>query len=473
MISGNLPAFAVIGLVAGTGLVVVCLLRPRWLLMALLFGILMFEHYAMAFPSVTLMPQLYDNFNVTLGIEALKFNPIEVILALIAFGWGLFALTRRSDSLYIQTVSILGAAWGAWVLFSVCWGIVNGGNWKVGLWILRPVVYFLGVSFLSFHLMRSPRHVRDMAIVLAVGILLKSFQIIYRKLLGGIEGTPEAYGGHEDTGFALWMVWMALAAFFLPLPKRASWSLWIVLPVILLAVVFNDRRINVATMVVGTGLLVLMISARALKSRADWLTAGALAAGLYLVAGWFGPDIGPFKPVKGFKEGIRAELMGENTDASSWYRKVERYNLRHTIRANPILGTGLGVPYLQMIHLDKLTFGYAVYISHNQVLLVHSAMGSVGYFIFLTFFTTLMAQLAIYSKVLKEPWHRAVAICALLSVMNWIVVGYYNMQLFFFRNSIVMGVIIAMPAVLYRWQMEQTAAQSTVEATDGEAPAGA
>ena len=149
-----------------------------------------------------------------------------------------------------------------------------------------------------------------------------------------------------------------------------------------------------------------------------------------------------------------AEIRGENTDPSSWYRKVERYNLNHTIKANPILGTGLGVRYLQLIRLDQLSFGYAVYISHNQVLLVMSATWLIGFLIFNIFFATLMTQLTIYWRVLDVDWQRATALVGLISVMNWIVVGYYDMQLFFFRNSIFMGVVVAVPAALFRYQVQ-------------------
>jgi hypothetical protein len=310
-------------------------------------------------------------------------------------------------------------------------------------------------------------------VMITIVVTIKSAQIIFRRFFIGIEpGSVEAYGSHECTSFALFAVWIAIAGFFLPYPKRLQWLLLLAFPVLLLGVVFNERRINIATLVVGTGLLFPLLSPMAIRRRFDWLAIGAVIGAMYITVGWFGPATPVTAPVKGFKEGIQAELLGQQTDMSSWYRKVERYNLRHTVRANPVMGTGLGVPYLQLIPLDKLSFEYAIYISHNQVLLVHSATGSAGYFIFLLFYSCLMAQLTIYWRGLREPWQRAIAVGALLSVINWLLVGYYDMQLFFFRNSMVVGFFVGLPAALYRIQNEQAKAEALASSDAGHAAPG-
>lgn len=437
--------------------------RPRRALFAFLFGVLIFEHYPMAFSASTVCPEFYNNLNVTTGIGALKLNPIEIILGCVAFGAALAAFRRHADSgapIVWPRIAFAGVLYAAWMVFAAAWGVVRGGDWKVALWIVRPVVYFVLSAALFYQLCRTPKHCAQVAAIILAATVIKSMQIIVRHNFSGIEkGSVEAYGSHEDTSFALWSVWFLINGFYQRGRGRLSLVLWGLLPILLLGVLFNDRRINIATMGLGIMFMVLLQQPRALARRRREIALIVGAGVLYLIVGWFGPKNAITAPAKGFKEGIRAEIFGDNTDNSSWYRKVERFNLRQTIRANPILGTGLGRRYLQPIPLDDLGFGYAVYISHNQVLLVHSATGSIGYFIFLSFFTLLVAQLAIYARALREPWQKATAICALMSVMNWLLVGYYDMQLFFFRNSIIVGAFVALPAALFRHQVFETRAE--------------
>jgi len=451
-------------LIALAGVALWIILRPVPALLVLIGGVLLFEQFPIKVESFTVQPAFYDNFNVTLGIEALKFNPIEVVLVLLTLSVILRKSSRPGETFRIQAVSLLGAAYGGWMLFSVLWGLANHGNWKVALWIVRPVIYFLGIAFLAFQLIRTPRQVAWGVGVMAVFTFFKSLQIVARWADPGlpVDHPPlEAYGSHEDTSFALYIVWWTLCGWFLRHPRLPQIVLWSSMPAFILGILVNERRINYGTLVVGCAAIVALQRWPDLRPRMRSLVVLGAVGFLYLVVGWFGPDIGPFKPVKGFKEGIRAELLGENSDQSSWYRKVERFNLRHTVRSSPLLGTGLGVRYLQIIPLDKLSFGYAVYITHNQVVLVHSATGSIGYFLFLFFYCAVVAQLAVYWHQLQVPWHRSTALAGLLCIMNWLIVGYYDMQLFFFRNSMVAGLAIALPAVLYRCQVEAQAAAST------------
>lgn len=446
-ISFELTLLGLIGLLAAAGITLWVVMRPFHGLVFLLGVSLLIERFPFK-DAVTALPQFYDNLNATLGVPGLFVNPMEILIGLIGLGWIMRYLSHADESLRIQTISLLGFLWGGWLCFSVAWGVVNGGNWKVALWVIRPALYFLAVSFLVFQLVKTERQVRILATVFIIAVTIKSAQIIFRKFV--IPEELEAYGEHEDTSFALWVAWMVASAFFLPFPKVMRRLLLGVSPIVILAILFNDRRICIATGGIGVMFILLLQSPKALLRRRVLLASIATFGFLYLTVGWFGPETPVTAPVKGFKEGVRAELFGENTDNSSWYRKVERYNLRHTVKENPVLGTGLGVRYKQLITLDKLSFEYFVYISHNQVLLVHSATGTIGYVLFLLFFLGLISQLTIHYRYLPVGWHRAIALVALLSMMNWMIVAWYDMQLFFYRNSFVMAFAVGMSGALFR-----------------------
>lgn len=434
-------------------------LNPRKALFLFLAATLLLEHYPIAFPSITVFPEFYNNLNVSTGISALKFNPLEIILLIIGTGLACSCF-RRSEKIPNDPVFVLGLIYFGWLLVATLWGLSKGGNWKIALWIARPVSYFLTTMLFVEKLIKSKQQALYLVALILLLTFFKSAQIIIRHSFSGIEkGSVEAYGSHECTSFALWSVWFILIGYFVRYKKGLGSALMLTLPVFLVGILFNERRVNFATLIVGIAILTVLQRPIDLKRRSKPLAALFCIGVLYFIVGWFAPKNPITSPVKSIKQGIRAELFGENTDNSSFYRKVERFNLKHTIRQNPIMGTGLGIKYLQIIKLDDLGFGYAVYISHNQVLLVHSATGSIGYFIFLLFFGAIMTENTLLWRTLKTPWARATALCAVLSTMNWLIVGYYDMQLFFFRNSVLMGAFLGLPRALKHIQNQSLKGQ--------------
>lgn len=431
-----------------------CLIRrPLLGVFVLLAQTILFDQFCMGPVSILWRPELYNNFNLTLGISQLVFNPPEVVIVLMAVGWLIQATAGRLPGRPLMAVSALGALWMLMVCIAVWWGAVNGGNVKIGLWVLRPVFYFLALGFFTYQLVRSERQVNWMLGVILATVAIKS---VATCLLWGIhhrDGVDwECYVSHEDTSFCLYPLWLALGVFFLGTSRRLQITLYALVPVIAAAVMFNDRRINFVTLILGSALILLAMPRGALTRRGVFIFAGAIGVLLYIAVSLMGPKNAVTEPVKGIVSGLQSEVANQNTDSSSQYRKLERYDLLHTVRAYPILGTGLGIRYLQPIELPRLPFEYYVYINHNQILMTHALMGPVAYGVLMLFYLTLFAVLLSYYRQLKDPWHRVLSLAAAASVANWLIVGYYDMQLFFFRNSIFIGVVVALPAALMRMQ---------------------
>ena len=432
--------------------------RPLVTLAILIAGTALFDYYLPGPPSLFARPEFYNNLSITLGIGALLLNPIEILLALLGLGWLVRAVAGRLPGRPLLAVSWLGLAWLVAVLISAWWGVEQGGNGKIGLWILRPVVYFLAAGFLTYQLVRGPRQVAWILGTLLGAVAVKAAVTCWLWYVHRHDATEwECYVSHEDTSFVLYALWIAWAGFLLGCTERWQRLLLWAVPLLLCAVVFNDRRINFVTLVLGLGLVAVAVPWSAMVRRGLWLGAGAVLVLLYIGVSIAGPENAATRPVKGVLAGLRSEAKGVKTDDSSEYRKLERYNLLATIRAFPEMGAGLGVKYLQPLELPLLPFAYYVYIPHNQVLGTHALMGPVAYFLLLFFFLTLFGQLLSFHRRLRTPWHRCLALAAAASVLNWLIVGYYDMQLFFFRNSLFMGVAVALPACLMRWQEEQDA----------------
>lgn len=450
-----------IGGLALTAASVALLRRPIIIIAITLISVLLFDHFPIGAPSAFIRPELYDNFNKTLNIGGLFINPVEILLMLLSAGWLTQAVSGRLPGRPLLAVSILGITWAIAVAFAAWWGLANGGNGKIGLWILRPVIYFLGFGFLTYQVVRTPRQVAWLFGCIFAAIVIKSCVTILLWWHYHADDL-ECYVSHEDTSFCLYILWVMIAAFFLRPELSHRWRMTaLLIPIIILAVIFNDRRINFLTLVLGTGLILAAVPKDSLIRRGMWMGGAAIGIVIYVLLSIVGPENSITRPVKGIMSGLQSEVANKNTDTSSQYRKFERYDLNSTIRAYPTLGAGLGVKYLQPIKLPKLSFEYSVYIAHNQIVMTHALMGPCAYFILLFFYMVLFAQLLNFYRCLRNPWHQCLALAAAASVANWLIIGYYDMQLFFFRNSIIVGIFVALPACLMRWQQETDAQNNT------------
>ena len=354
--------------------------RPLLGIFILITCTILFDQFLVAPNSIFFLPEFYNNFSVTLGISQLLFNPQEVIITLVAIGWLIHATSGRLPGRPLMAVSAMGVLWIIMVIISVWWGWMNNGNVKIGLWILRPVFYLLATGFFTYQLVRTERQVAWLVGLILAALLIKSIAtVILWQIHHHDEHDWECYVSHEDTSFCLYAIWLAGGAFLLGAPRRMLIALYTITPALLAAVLFNDRRINFVTLLLGFALILLAMPRSQLTRRGLFLFGGAIGALLYIAVSLMGPRNAITAPVKGIVIGLQSEVENKKTDDSSEYRKLERYDLLHTVRAFPIMGAGLGIRYLQPIELPHLPFEYYVYINHNQMLMTHALMGPVAY----------------------------------------------------------------------------------------------
>ena len=184
--------------------------RPLVTLAILIAGTALFDHYLMGPPGPFARSEFYNNLSLTLGIGALLLNPIEILLALLGLGWLVRAVAGRLPGRPLLAVSWLGLAWLVAVLTGAWWGVEQGGNGKIGLWILRPVVYFLAAGFLTYQLVRGPRQVVWIRGVLWGAVAVKAAVTCWLWYVHRQDVTEwECYVSHEDTSFVLYALWLA------------------------------------------------------------------------------------------------------------------------------------------------------------------------------------------------------------------------------------------------------------------------
>jgi hypothetical protein len=96
---------------------------------------------------------------------------------------------------------------------------------------------------------------------------------------------------------------------------------------------------------------------------------------LYVAVGWNDPGYGRlFKPVK-----MLRSIVDPSSDSSTNWRELENFDILMTFRANPLLGSGYGHPYLEIIQLPPVNYDLELFCPHNSLLALWAYCGLVGY----------------------------------------------------------------------------------------------
>jgi O-antigen ligase len=129
--------------------------------------------------------------------------------------------------------------------------------------------------------------------------------------------------------------------------------------------------------------------------------------------------------------------------SSDLYRVIENYDLKDTIKLNP-LGLGFGKPFLQPLALPNILAldPYYQYIPHNTIYWVWMRLGVIGFIAFWYLFGSIVIKGCLIVRRLQDPYLQMVAIYIVTIVIMEIVVAYADYQLYFYRNIIYVGLLI-------------------------------
>jgi O-antigen ligase len=146
---------------------------------------------------------------------------------------------------------------------------------------------------------------------------------------------------------------------------------------------------------------------------------------LYAAAGW-SSEGGIFAPVQ-----VMRSVIDSKADASTEWRDWENYDLFYTLRQGPLLGTGYGHGYVEVVQLPAISQAYALYrfIPHNSILGLLAYGGVVGFF---ALWSTLIVGVFLAARVARcaeRPSESAAAIAAGAMIVVYEVHCYGDMAL--------------------------------------------
>lgn len=325
---------------------------------------------------------------------------------------------------FFAAVCLGGAVW-MWV-----WGMVRGdADVASSLWQMQRVIY-LPVVFFLFHLaLRGEADRAALGKVILGAACVKAVVAIY--VHATVAPPPNEpvlpYATtHSDSMLFACAFCLVVTLILERLDRRRALLGLLVLPLLAAGMVANHRR--VAWVEIAAGLATLYALTPMTRAKRGLARVAVLAlpfALVYVAVGW-GSTSALFGPV-----GVIRSVVDSQADGSTAWRDWENYNLFYTLRQSPLLGTGYGHGYIELVKLPDISQAYSLYrfIPHNSILSLWAYGGFVG-------FTALWSMLVVgvyfaarAARHARRPADRTAAITATGAVVVYLVQCYGDMGL--------------------------------------------
>ncbi|MDY7226005.1 exopolysaccharide repeat unit polymerase [Hyalangium rubrum] len=368
----------------------------------------------------------FINLNVVTGVPGLGFTLIDLaVFGLTALYVYRNAVGLKTDEkvvplprpLVMSLLLILGTI--SWMYL---WGYLRGGDMRPAKWQLQKLLLMPVFVMLFNAAIRGPQDFRVLGRIIVAAAFTKAFLgaffIVVIARPGGLY--TEYATTHSDTMIYVTGLSLAVASWAEEPNRKNFWRMLIVCGVIFMGMNYNDRRLAYASF--NQCLVAIYLISPWSKVKVYATRAGILMAPLFLLyvaVGWANPT-GIFSPVNTFK----SMIVGEHNDTGVMdYRDVENFNVIATWQKNPMLGTGYGHGFDEVMKLADIShlFEDYLYHPHNSVLGLLAFGGVVGFtgvWLFVAF--TVFFAVRAYHRAHVPQW-RAGALVAVA-----IVVAYTN-----------------------------------------------
>lgn len=364
----------------------------------------------------------FINLNVVTGVPGLGFTLIDLgVLGLTALYIYRRAVGLKTDGEMttlprpLVMALLLVFATIAWMYV---WGLVRGGDPRPAKWQLqKPLLLPIFVMLFSVAL-RGPEDFRILGRIIVSAAFVKAFLgaffIVFIARPGGLY--TEYATTHSDTMIYITGLCIAITSW----SEEPTWKnfrrMVLVCGVILMGMHYNDRRLAYATF--NQCLIAIFLISPWSNVKRYAARAGIALAPLFIVyvaIGWANPT-GFFSPVNTFK----SMIVGEHNDTGVMdYRDVENFNVISTWQKNPLLGTGYGHGFDEVMKLADIShlFEDYLYHPHNSVLGLLAFGGVVGFTgIWLFIAVTVFFAVRAYHRAHSPQWRAGALVCVSIVV---------------------------------------------------------
>jgi hypothetical protein len=305
----------------------------------------------------------------------LKMSPFEMLCLVMLFTSGAKWKVRCAPPMIRAIHASLASLAFCWV-----YGIARGGEVKptytqVHTWVVS-LVFALTVSRMA--LTREDVYRLGKALFYAA-VYRSLMAIIFYVFFARNLATPaHVMTTHGDSALFCGGLLLALSHAIETRTKAAIRALILSAPIILLAIVLNNRRVAWASLAAGALVLYVLLPKSAemtRKRRRILLVLGPILA-LYTAIGW-GRTEGIFMPIAAF-----SSMGAGKRDGSTLARDSENLGMMVMVKERPLIGTGFGHQWYELDSTRTVpvsTFPMYHYLPHNSMLALLAFTGSVGF----------------------------------------------------------------------------------------------
>lgn len=474
---GALAVSAAAGLLAPTGRLallagVVLLVVPVvavWRIQAVAVGLvllaLLIEQYPIGVGVSDLTDQipLFTSLNGSVTVSGLYVNPMELLLAgvLVAFivkaASGTLRLPRSALAVSIGLLSLS-------LLLGTLHGLLLGGSSTMALWEMRPFIYLVIFYLIGYQMPRRLGSMSALLWLLVVGVWIKTLQgVLLLPTFFATHPRPDYLLSHEDAFFFVLYIVLVPLLWLYRLPSRLRTVATLALPFVVVVDLANNRRVAWLMLAVAILVLIPLIWVR-LPDRRRLI--GASLAGVLVASAVYFPIFWDHSGIVGGPAAALRSAIAPDTrqSASDLYRQQENANIAFNIQQSPIIGAGFGRPIDYALPIVDLTKSdpFLAYIPHDGVMYIWMRIGIIGALVFWSF-----AGFAFLSAFrLSRAREKRLSVVGALSVAAlccYLVEGYLDLGLFWFRIAVFLGFMLGVLEVGRRLQAGEMVGSPTAQ----------
>jgi hypothetical protein len=386
-------------------------------------------------PWAKLGEMLLSKANDWIDFKPLVFTGVDLIVAYLIFIllWRRAHGSRIDTEGRVQTARVMALA-SAITFGGILWiwgyGVGTGGDFGSALLQVYKLLYVPLLYFVFQAALRGPAdHAAVVKVILAAAL--------YRAALATwVTLTVEPPKGQTSLPYATThgdsMLFAGAAALVIALINEGVWkkvrgsrvALLACLGGILIGTLNNHRRVAWVEIAVILIALYLTSSWTPLK-RAVSRAVMVMAPILLLYVGWgWNSGRGVFAPVHTMRS-----ILDSKSDSSTMWRDLENMDLILDIQQHPILGSGLGYGYTEIIQLPNIRDAFKIYryVPHNSVLGFLDFAGVLGFTMMWCILAAgvFLAARSYYKS--KVPLDRAVALWVIATLIAYVNSTYADM----------------------------------------------
>lgn len=333
----------------------------------------------------------------------------------------------------------------ALVGFGFANGMAKGGDLRVAIFEMRPLLYIAMVYILATNVLEHSYQYRYLMWTSMLAVFVQSlFSLHY--LTGLSQPVRDNLESLTEHGSSIGMNVFIILLFAALAYRGVSGMTRLILLAGAIPVgwvyLLSQRR--AAVIGLGTAIILFFVLLFWRQRRTFWKVAPivTIAAIGYTGAFWNSTSDAAF-PAQAIKTVIAPDQLSAKDQSSDLYRQIENYDLSITIRSSPITGLGFGQKFLRPVPLaDISNFEFYEYMPHNSMLWIWIKIGFAGFVtVFYMFGRSIMLGVAKLRRMTHPP-DVLVTTGAVLFLVSFAIYTYVDIA-WDARNTVFLGFAIA------------------------------